>query len=227
MTTARHEAHAATMVVHRAIAMIADRLATVMNALVVSIVIHALLVVVMTGLVVSIEILVRRGIGMIVLAVLIVTLVHLVMVATDHVVSIEILVLHVMAAIDHVVSTEIHVLHVSIEILVHRVTVMIVLVALTVMTVLVVLIAMTVHHALQRKIVQMKCVAALVNVVHPEKCHHHLSVHAKSGLTKVQFVQSVNQMWVAFAQRAQVVRKRADVKKCVLSTPLWNSLSVH
>ena len=66
MTTARHEAHAATMVVHRAIAMIAGRLATVMNALVVSIVIHALLVVVMNALVVSIEILVHRAIGMIV-----------------------------------------------------------------------------------------------------------------------------------------------------------------
>jgi hypothetical protein len=173
----------------------------------------------MIDLVVSIEILVHRVTVMIVLAVLIVTLVHRVMVAIDHVVLIATLVLHVMAAMIDLV--------VSIEILVHLVIAMIVLVALTVMTVLVVLIAMTVHHALQRKIVQMKCVAALVNVVHPEKCHHHLSVHAKSGLTKVQFVQSVNQMWVAFAQRAQVVRKRADVKKCVLSTPLWNSLSVH
>jgi hypothetical protein len=177
------------------------------------------LVMVATDHVVSIEILVHRVTVMIVLAVLIVTLVHRVMVAIDHVVLIATLVLHVMAAMIDLV--------VSIEILVHLVIAMIVLVALTVMTVLVVLIAMTVHHALQRKIVQMKCVAALVNVVHPEKCHHHLSVHAKSGLTKVQFVQSVNQMWVAFAQRAQVVRKRADVKKCVLSTPLWNSLSVH
>jgi len=235
MTTARHEAHAATMVDHRAIAMIAGRLATVMNALVDSIVLLALLVVVMNALVVSIEILVRRGIGMIVLAVLIVTLVHLVMVAIDQVVSIVIRVRRVTVMIVLAVLIVTLVLHVtvmtglvvSIEILVHLVIAMIVLVALTVMTVLVVLIAMTVHHALQRKIVQMKCVAALVNVVHPEKCHHHLSVHAKSGLTKVQFVQSVNQMWVAFAQRAQVVRKRADVKKCVLSTPLWNSLSVH
>jgi hypothetical protein len=100
-------------------------------------------------------------------------------------------------------------------------------VALTVMIVLVVSIATTVHHALQRKIVQMKYAAALVNVVHPEKCQQRQSVHVKSGLTKGQFVQSVNQMWVAFAQRAQVVRKKADVKKCVHSTPLWNSLSVH
>jgi hypothetical protein len=121
-------------------------------------------------------------------------------------------------------------------ILVHRVTVMIAHAVLAVMIVLVVsivmiahvaLIATTVHHALQRKIVQMKYAAALVNVVHPEKCHHHQSVHAKSGLMKVQFVQSVNQMWVAFAQRAQVVHKKADVKKCVLLTPLLSSLNVH
>jgi hypothetical protein len=178
------------------------------------------------------------------LHVLIATRVHRVIVMIVHVVSIVILVRLVTVMIVHAVLTEtlVHlvmaviVLVASIVILVHRVTVMIAHAVLAVMIVLVVsivmiahvaLIATTVHHALQRKIVQMKYAAALVNVVRPEKCHHHQSVHAKSGLMKVQFVQSVNQMWVAFAQRAQVVHKKADVKKCVLLTPLLSSLNVH
>jgi hypothetical protein len=156
--------------------------------------------------------------GILALHVLIVTRVHLVIVMIVLAVLIATRVHRVMVVIDHVVSIGIHVLHVI---------VMTGHVALTVMIVLVVSIATTVHHALQRKIVQMKYAAALVNVVHPEKCHHHQSVHAKSGLMKVQFVQSVNQMWVAFAQRAQVVHKKADVKKCVLLTPLLSNLSVH
>jgi hypothetical protein len=202
MTTARHEAHAATMVVHRAIAMIAGRLATVMNALVASIVIRVHHAVVMTG--------------------------HVVLIAT--------LVLLVMAMIVLVALIEIHALHASIAIPVHRVTVMIAHAVLTAMIVLVVsivmiahvaLIATTAHRAPQRKNVQTKCVVALANAVRPEKCQQRQSVHVKSGLTKGQCVRNVIQTWVGFAQKAQAVRKKADEKKCVHSTPLWNSLSVH
>jgi hypothetical protein len=125
---------------------------------------------------------------------------------------------------------------VSIEIPVHRVTVMIAHAVLTAMIVLVVsivmiahvaLIATTAHRAPQRKNVQTKCVVALANAVRPEKCQQRQSVHVKSGLTKGQCVRNVIQTWVGFAQKAQAVRKKADEKKCVHSTPLWNSLSVH
>jgi hypothetical protein len=125
---------------------------------------------------------------------------------------------------------------VSIVILVHRVTAMIAHAVLTAMIVLVVsivmiahvaLIATTAHRAPQRKNVQTKCVVALANAVRPEKCQQRQSVHVKSGLTKGQCVRNVIQTWVGFAQKAQAVRKKADEKKCVHSTPLWNSLSVH
>jgi hypothetical protein len=149
-----------------------------------------------------------------------------------------------MVAIDRVVSTGIRVhrvtvmivLAVSIATLVRLVTVMIARAVLTAMIVLVVsivmivhaaLIATTAHRAQLRKNVQTKYVVALVNAVHPEKCQQHQSVHVKSGLTKGQCVRSVIQTWVAFAPKAQAVRKKADEKKCVHSTPLWNSLSVH
>jgi hypothetical protein len=125
---------------------------------------------------------------------------------------------------------------VSIVIPVHRVTVMIAHAVLTAMIVLVVsivmiahvaLIATTAHRAPQRKNVQTKCVVALANAVRPEKCQQRQSVHVKSGLTKGQCVRNVIRTWVGFAQKAQAVRKKADEKKCVHSTPLWNSLSVH
>jgi hypothetical protein len=164
---------------------------------------------------------------MIVHAALTETLVHLVMAVIVLVVSIVILVLLVTVMIALVVS---------IVILVHRVTAMIAHAVLTAMIVLVVsivmiahvaLIATTAHRAPQRKNVQTKCVVALANAVRPEKCQQRQSVHVKSGLTKGQCVRNVIQTWVAFAQKAQAVRKKADEKKCVHSTPLWNSLSVH
>jgi hypothetical protein len=181
-------------------------------------------------------------------------LVHRVMAMTDHVVSTEILALHVLiatrvhpvtvmivlavliATLVHRVMVAMIVLVASIVILVHRVTVMIAHAVLTAMIVLVVsivmiahvaLIATTAHRAPQRKNVQTKCVVALANAVRPEKCQQRQSVHVKSGLTKGQCVRNVIQTWVAFAQKAQAVRKKADEKKCVHSTPLWNSLSVH
>jgi lysylphosphatidylglycerol synthetase-like protein (DUF2156 family) len=170
--------------------------------------------------------------------------VHRVTVMIALVVSIEILVLLVTVMIAHAALTETHVhlvmavivLVVSIVILVHRVTVMIAHAVLTAMIVLVVsivmiahvaLIATTAHRAPQRKNVQTKCVVALANAVRPEKCQQRQSVHVKSGLTKGQCVRNVIQTWVGFAQKAQAVRKKADEKKCVHSTPLWNSLSVH
>jgi hypothetical protein len=192
----------------------------------------------------SIAIPVHRVTVMIVLVVSIVILVLLVTAMIAHAALTETLVLLVMVAIDRVVSTGILVhrvtvmiaLVVSIVILVHRVTVMIAHAVLTAMIVLVVsivmiahvaLIATTAHRAPQRKNVQTKCVVALANAVRPEKCQQRQSVHVKSGLTKGQCVRNVIQTWVAFAQKAQAVRKKADEKKCVHSTPLWNSLSVH
>jgi hypothetical protein len=181
---------------------------------------------------------------MIVLVVSIVILVLLVMVMIVHAASTETLVHLVMAVIVLVASIVILVhrvtvmiaLVVSIVILVHRVTAMIAHAVLTAMIVLVVsivmiahvaLIATTAHRAPQRKNVQTKCVVALANAVRPEKCQQRQSVHVKSGLTKGQCVRNVIQTWVGFAQKAQAVRKKADEKKCVHSTPLWNSLSVH
>jgi hypothetical protein len=192
----------------------------------------------------SIVILVHRVTVMIVLVVSIVILVRLVTVMIVHAVLTETLVLLVMAVIVLVASIAIPVhrvtvmiaLVVSIEIPVHRVTVMIAHAVLTAMIVLVVsivmiahvaLIATTAHRAPQRKNVQTKCVVALANAVRPEKCQQRQSVHVKSGLTKGQCVRNVIQTWVGFAQKAQAVRKKADEKKCVHSTPLWNSLSVH
>jgi hypothetical protein len=216
------------MVDLHAIAMTGDHLVTGMIALVASIVIRVHHVVVMTGHVVLIATLVLLVMAMIALAVSIGTLVHHDLIAT--------LVLLVMVMIVHVASTEIHALHASIAIPVHRVTVMIAHAVLTAMIVLVVsivmiahvaLIATTAHRAPQRKNVQTKCVVALANAVRPEKCQQRQSVHVKSGLTKGQCVRNVIQTWVGFAQKAQAVRKKADEKKCVHSTPLWNSLSVH
>jgi hypothetical protein len=156
------------------------------------------------------------------------TLVHHVMVATDHAVLIAILVLLVMVMIVLVVSIEIRVRLVSIVMIARAVlTAMIVLVVSIVMIVHGALIATTAHRAQQRKNVQTKYVVALANAVHPEKCQQHQSVHVKSGLTKGQCVRSVIQTWVAFAPKAQAVRKKVDEKKCVHLTPLWNSLSVH
>jgi hypothetical protein len=178
-------------------------------------------------LVVSIVILVLLVTVMIVHAALTETHVHLVMAVIVLVVSIVILVHRVTVMIALVVS---------IVILVHRVTAMIAHAVLTAMIVLVVsivmiahvaLIATTAHRAPQRKNVQTKCVVALANAVRPEKCQQRQSVHVKSGLTKGQCVRNVIQTWVGFAQKAQAVRKKADEKKCVHSTPLWNSLSVH
>jgi hypothetical protein len=207
--------------------MIVHVASTEIHALHASIVILVHRVTVMIVLVVSIVILVRLVTVMIVHAVLTETLVHLVMAVIVLVVSIVILVHRVTVMIALVVS---------IEIPVHRVTVMIAHAVLTAMIVLVVsivmiahvaLIATTAHRAPQRKNVQTKCVVALANAVRPEKCQQRQSVHVKSGLTKGQCVRNVIQTWVGFAQKAQAVRKKADEKKCVHSTPLWNSLSVH
>jgi hypothetical protein len=227
MTTVRHEAHAAMMVDLHAIAMTGDHLVTGMIALVALIVIRVHLAVVMTGHVVLIATLVLLVMVMIVLVALIETRARREMVAIDRVVSTGIRVHRVTVMI---------VLAVSIATLVRLVTVMIARAVLTAMIVLVVsivmiahvaLIATTAHRAQQRKNVQTKYVVALANAVHPEKCQQHQSVHVKSGLTKGQCVRSVIQTWVAFAPKAQAVRKKADEKKCVHSTPLWNSLSVH
>jgi hypothetical protein len=227
MTTAHHEVHAAMMVDLHAIAMTGDHLVTGMIALVASIVTRVHHVVVMTGHVVLIATLVLLVMAMIVLVALIEIRVRREMVAIDRVVSTGILVHRVTVMIALVVS---------IEIPVHRVTVMIAHAVLTAMIVLVVsivmiahvaLIATTAHRAPQRKNVQTKCVVALANAVRPEKCQQRQSVHVKSGLTKGQCVRNVIQTWVGFAQKAQAVRKKADEKKCVHSTPLWNSLSVH
>jgi hypothetical protein len=207
--------------------MIVHVASTEIHALHASIAIPVHRVTVMIVLVVSIVILVRLVTVMIVHAVLTETLVHLVTVMIVLVVSIVILVRLVTVMIALVVS---------IVIPVHRVTVMIAHAVLTAMIVLVVsivmiahvaLIATTAHRAPQRKNVQTKCVVALANAVRPEKCQQRQSVHVKSGLTKGQCVRNVIQTWVAFAQKAQAVRKKADEKKCVHSTPLWNSLSVH
>jgi predicted membrane protein len=207
--------------------MIVHVASTEIHALHASIAIPVHRVTVMIVLVVSIVILVLLVTVMIVHAVLTETLVHLVMAVIVLVVSIVILVHRVTVMIAHVVS---------IVILVHRVTVMIAHAVLTAMIVLVVsivmiahvaLIATTAHRAQQRKNVQTKCVVALANAVRPEKCQQRQSVHVKSGLTKGQCVRNVIQTWVAFAPKAQAVRKKADEKKCVHSTPLWNSLSVH
>jgi hypothetical protein len=181
----------------------------------------------MTGHVVLIAILVRLVIVMIVHAALTETRVLLVMVATGRVVLIAILALLVMVMIVHVVSIAILVLLVTVTIAHAVLTAMIVLVVSIVMIVHAALIATTAHRAQQRKNVQTKYVVALANAVHPEKCQQRQSVHVKSGLTKGQCVRSVIQTWVAFAPKAQAVRKKADEKKCVHSTPLWNSLSVH
>jgi hypothetical protein len=207
--------------------MIVHVASTEIHALHVLIAIPVHRVTVMIVLVVSIVILVRLVTVMIVHAVLTETLVHLVMAVIVLVASIVILVHRVTVMIALVVS---------IEIPVHRVTVMIAHAVLTAMIVLVVsivmiahvaLIATTAHRAPQRKNVQTKCVVALANAVRPEKCQQRQSVHVKSGLTKGQCVRNVIQTWVGFAQKAQAVRKKADEKKCVHSTPLWNSLSVH
>jgi hypothetical protein len=216
--------------------MIVHVASTEIHALHASIAIPVHRVTVMIVLVVSIVILVRLVTVMIVHAVLTETLVHLVMAMIVLVALIEIHALHVL------IVTRVHLvivmiaLVVSIEIPVHRVTVMIAHAVLTAMIVLVVsivmiahvaLIATTAHRAPQRKNVQTKCVVALANAVRPEKCQQRQSVHVKSGLTKGQCVRNVIQTWVGFAQKAQAVRKKADEKKCVHSTPLWNSLSVH
>jgi hypothetical protein len=207
--------------------MIVHVASTEIHALHASIAIPVHRVTVMIVLVVSIVILVRLVTVMIVHAVLTETLVHLVMAVIVLVASIVILVHRVTVMIALVVS---------IVILVHRVTAMIAHAVLTAMIVLVVsivmiahvaLIATTAHRAPQRKNVQTKCVVALANAVRPEKCQQRQSVHVKSGLTKGQCVRNVIQTWVGFAQKAQAVRKKADEKKCVHSTPLWNSLSVH
>jgi hypothetical protein len=142
-------------------------------------------------------------------------------------VSIATRVLLVMVMIVHAASTEIHVLRVTVMIARAVLIAMIVLVVSIVMIAHAALIATTAHRAQQRKNVQTKYVVALANAVHPEKCQQHQNVHVKSGLTKGQCVRSVIQTWVAFAPKAQAVRKKADEKKCVHSTPLWNSLSVH
>jgi hypothetical protein len=184
-------------------------------------------VTVMIVLVVSIVILVRLVTVMIVHAVLTETLVHLVMAVIVLVASIVILVHRVTVMIALVVSIEIPVRLVTVMIAHAVLTAMIVLVVSIVMIAHVALIATTAHRAPQRKNVQTKCVVALANAVRPEKCQQRQSVHVKSGLTKGQCVRNVIQTWVAFAQKAQAVRKKADEKKCVHSTPLWNSLSVH
>jgi hypothetical protein len=207
--------------------MIVHVVSTEIHALHVSIVIRVLLVMVMIVHVASTEILVLLVIVMIVHAALTEILVHRVMVATGLVVSIATLVLLVMVMIVHVASTEIHVPLVTVMIARAVLIAMIVLVVSIVMIVHAALIATTAHRAQQRKNVQTKYVVALANAVHPEKCQQHQSVHVKSGLTKGQCVRSVIQTWVAFAPKAQAVRKKADEKKCVHSTPLWNSLSVH
>jgi hypothetical protein len=207
--------------------MIVHVASTEIHALHASIAIPVHRVTVMIVLVVSIVILVRLVTVMIAHAALTETHVHLVMAVIVLVVSNVILVHRVTVMIALVVS---------IEIPVHRVTVMIAHAVLTAMIVLVVsivmiahvaLIATTAHRAPQRKNVQTKCVVALANAVRPEKCQQRQSVHVKSGLTKGQCVRNVIQTWVGFAQKAQAVRKKADEKKCVHSTPLWNSLSVH
>jgi len=159
---------------------------------------------------VSTETLVHRVMAVIVLVVSIVILVRLVTVMIALVVLIVIRVRLVTVMIAHAVLTAMIVLVVSIVMIVHAA-----------------LIATTAHRAQQRKNVQTKYVVALANAVHPEKCQQHQNVHVKSGLTKGQCVRSVIQTWVAFAPKAQAVRKKADEKKCVHSTPLWNSLSVH
>ena len=169
--------------------------------------------VVSTGILVhrvTVMIVLAVSIGTRVLHVSIVIPVHLAVVMTGHVVLIAILVLLVTVTIAHAVLTAMIVLVVSIVMIVHAA-----------------LIATTAHRAQQRKNVQTKYVVALANAVHPEKCQQHQNVHVKSGLTKGQCVRSVIQTWVAFAPKAQAVRKKADEKKCVHSTPLWNSLSVH
>jgi hypothetical protein len=239
-----HVHHVVVMTGHVVSIGILVLLVTVMIALVALIEIRVRREMVAIDRVVSTGILVHRVTVMIALAVSIGTRVHHDLIAT--------LVLLVMVMIVHVASTEIHALHASIAIPVHRVTVMIALVVsivilervtvmiahavLTAMIVLVVsivmiahvaLIATTAHPAQQRKNVQTKCVVALANAVRPEKCQQRQSVHVKSGLTKGQCVRNVIQTWVAFAPKAQAVRKKADEKKCVHSTPLWNSLSVH
>ena len=186
--------------------------------------------VVSTGILVhrvTVMIVLAVSIGTRVLHVSIVIPVHLAVVMTGHVVLIAILVLLVMVMIVHVASTEIHVPLVTVTIARAVLIAMIVLVVSIVMIVHAALIATTAHRAQQRKNVQTKYVVALANAVHPEKCQQHQSVHVKSGLTKGQCVRSVIQTWVAFAPKAQAVRKKADEKKCVHSTPLWNSLSVH